>query len=372
MNSLDVLKREPNMARVFLPNGKVPAVGTRHKQPELAATLERIAKLGRDGFYKGPVADDMVSYLRGLGGHHTPEDFAHARGEYVEPIRTTYRGHQVYECPPNGQGITALIFLNILSGLSIDRKDPLSVERLHMMIEASRLAYADRNAFVADPAKSPVPTEDLLSKRHADELRAKIDPDRAATVKPVELAAYHDTVYLCVVDKDRNAVSFINSLYHSFGSGLMAPKSGVVLQNRGQGFVVKPGHPNCVAPGKRPMHTIIPGMLVKDGRALAPFGVMGGQFQAYGHVHLLTNILDFGLDVQDALDLPRLFPNPGDKVVVEKRIPEAAVKGLQKRGHQTQPAEKPHGGGQTIFIDWKEGVLTGGSEPRKDGCAIGY
>lgn len=371
-NNLDVLRREPNMARTFLANGRVPAVGSRHKQPELGATLERIAKQGRDGFYKGPVAEDIVSYLRSLGGLHTLEDFAEARGEYVEPIRTSYRGYDVFECPPNGQGITALIMLNILSGLTIAGTDPLSVERLHLMIEAARLAYADRNAFVADPAKSPVPIEDLLSNKHADELRAKIDPNRAAPVKVVELAAYHDTVYLCVVDKDRNAVSFINSLYFAFGSGLMAAKSGVVLQNRGQGFVVKPGHPNCVAPGKRPMHTIIPGMLVKDGRAVMPFGVMGGQYQAYGHAQFLTNVLDFGLDLQEALDLPRVFPNPGEAVDVEAGVPEASVKGLQKRGHPTAPAAKPHGGGQAIRIDWQEGVLTGGSDPRKDGCALGY
>ena len=189
---------------------------------------------------------------------------------------------------------------------------------------------------------------------------------------PGKTPAHADTIYLCVVDKDRNAVSFINSLFSGYGSGIMSPKTGVMLQNRGQGFIVEPGHPNCIAPRKRPMHTIIPGMMVKDGRAVMPFGVMGGQYQAVGHAQLLTNIIDFGLDIQEAIDLPRVFANPGQDVEVESGVPEAVCEGLKALGHTLIPAEKPHGGGQAIMIDWEEGVLTGGSDPRKDGAALGY
>ena len=368
-----LLRQDPTAARIFLPGGRAPAAGERHRQPELAATLECIAEQGRDGFYTGPVAEDMVAYLHGLGGLHRMADFADARGDYVTPIKTDYRGREVYECPPNGQGIVALEMLNILSGLPADSRDPLSVERLHMMIEAARLAYRDRDDLIADPAKTQVPVARLLSEAHAAELRDRIAPGRAMAPPVTEKAATHaDTVYLCVVDKDRNAVSFINSVFGSFGSGLVSPKTGVVLQNRGQSFSTDPDHPNCIAPGKRPLHTIIPGMLVKDGRTVMPFGVMGAQYQAMGHAYFLANVLDYGLDLQEALDLPRLFPDPGGPVDVESGMPVETVAGLERLGHEfTRPA-KPIGGGQAIHIDWASGVLTGASDPRKDGCALGY
>jgi gamma-glutamyltranspeptidase/glutathione hydrolase len=368
-----LLSQDPAAARIFLPDGRPPAVGSLHRQPELAATLECIAEQGRAGFYEGPVAEDMVAYLHGLGGLHTLGDFTDARGDYVTPIKTEYRGHEVYECPPNGQGIVALQILNILSGLPAGSRDPLSVERLHGLIEATRLAYRDRDDLIADPAKARVPVERLLSEGHAAELRGRISPERAMTPPVAEKAAVHaDTVYLCVVDKDRNAVSFINSVFHSFGSGLVSPKTGVVLQNRGQSFSTDPEHPNCIAPGKRPMHTIIPGMLVKDGRTVMPFGVMGGQYQAMGHAYFLTNVLDYGLDLQEALDLPRLFARPESPVEAENGVPAETVAGLERLGHEFARPAKPIGGGQAIHIDWASGVLTGASDPRKDGCALGY
>ena len=218
-----------------------------------------------------------------------------------------------------------------------------------------------------------MPVDDLLSDRHAETLRAAIDPERAlAELPPSRLPAHADTVYLTVVDRDRTAVSFINSLYHSFGSGLVGPKSGVMLHNRGSAFVVDPDHPNCIAPGKRPMHTIIPGMLAKDGRAVMPFGVMGGHYQAAGHAHLLSNLLDYGLDLQEAIDLPRVFAEPEGPVQVESGVPADAVEGLKRRGHKIGAPDRPIGGAQAIRIDWESGVLTGASEPRKDGCALGY
>jgi gamma-glutamyltranspeptidase/glutathione hydrolase len=315
----------------------------------------------------------MVTYLNSLGGLHTLDDFAQAEGEYVTPIRTTYRGYDVYECPPNGQGIAALEMLNILSGFNLAELKPISAERLHLEIEAKRLAYRDRDALIGDPAQVDVPVERLLSPDYAAELRQSIRPDRAMTgLPPVDFPNHVDTIYLCVVDRDNNAVSFINSLFDSFGSTLVSPQTGVCLHSRGKSFRVTPGHPNCIAPGKRPLHTIIPGMLVKNDRAVMPFGVMGGHYQAMGHAHLLTNLIDFGLDIQEAIDLPRAFAEQTGEVEVESGVPIETVEVLRKLGYRPRPATKPLGGAQAIMIDWQQGVLTGGSEPRKDGCALGY
>ena len=371
--NLEILEGDPNAARIFLPDGHLPPVGSRHRQPELADTLALIAAEGRDGFYRGPVAEDMVARLVELGGLHTMEDFAATGGQYVTPIKTGYRGYDVYECPPSGQGIIALIILNILAGFDLGALDPLSAERLHLEIEAARMAYRDRDEAVADPDAVDVPVEAMLSEERAAALRAAIQREAAMeTLPPSGLPEHADTVYLCVVDGEGNAVSFINSLFASFGSGIMSPRSGVMLQNRGCGFVLDPGHRNCIAPGKRPLHTIIPGMLCKDGRAVMPFGVMGGHYQAIGHAHLLTNLLDFGMDVQEAIDFPRVFPTTDGVVEVESGVPATVVAELENLGHETGLPVKPTGGSQAICIDWDEGVLTGGSDPRKDGCALGY
>ena len=368
----DKLRVSPTSARIFLPDGNAPQAGDVHRQPELAETLRTIAAQGRDGFYSGPVAEDIVSFLNDCGGLHSLEDFACAGGEYVTPIHTDYHGLEIYECPPNGQGMVALMMLNLLSGFDLAKLDPAGVERLHLEVEAGRLAFRDRDAFLADPARSDVPVEHLLSAAYADDLRSIIRSDRALDILPPPGAATHDdTVYLTVVDRDRNAVSFINSLFHGFGGGLAAPRSGVMLQNRGAGFVVDPGHPNCIAPGKRPLHTLIPGMAIQGGRVVMPFGVMGAQYQPFGHAHLISNIVDFGMDVQAAIDFPRVF-RYGEYLDVERGIDDAVVKGLAALGHETRTTDDPHGGGQAIHIDWQSGVLTGGSDPRKDGCALGY
>jgi len=263
--------------------------------------------------------------------------------------------------------------LNIMGAMGAQRLEVLSVDRLHLEIEAARLAYRERNAYIADPTMVDVPVERLLSHSHTANLCTAIDMRRAMDApQAIALPERGDTVYLCVVDEERNAVSLINSIFSPFGSGLTGPKSGVLLQNRGMAFSLAPGHPNCISPGKRPLHTIIPGMLVKDGRAVMPFGVMGGQYQAAGHVHFLNNLLDFGLDVQEALDLPRVFPLQDGSVEAETGIPPEAAAGLRRRGHRLRPSDGPIGGGQAIWIDWEQGVLTGGSDPRKDGCALGY
>ena len=367
------LRHNPNAERVLLPGGRPPKVGTMHRQPQLADTMELIAEKGRDGFYFGKVAEDIVGHLQELGGLHTLEDFAEAKGEYVTPVHTAYRGYDVYECPPNGQGIIALEMLNILSGYDFSGMDPLSAERLHLLVEATRLAYRDRDDAVADPAQAQVPIDWMLSAERADELRGCIVADRAMVPPPpTDMPLHADTVYLCVVDKDRNAVSFINSVFSGYGSGIMSPETGVLLHNRGSGFVVQPGHPNCIAPRKRPLHTIIPGMLARDGKAVMPFGVMGGHYQCVGHNHFLGNFIDFGLDVQEAIDLARIFAPPGGDVEAEAGVPEETVEKLRALGHKVKAPEKPIGGGQAILIDWETGVLTGGSDPRKDGCALGY
>ncbi|MCJ8150307.1 MULTISPECIES: gamma-glutamyltransferase [Shinella] len=367
-----LLASDPAAARIFLPKGRAPRIGEVHHQPELAATLRRIAAEGRDGFYTGAVADDMVSYLRALGGLHTLEDFSDARGDYVTPVTTDFRGHTIHECPPNGQGIIALLILNILGRFDA-KGDPQSPDRLHLEIEATRLAYAARDAWIADPDKAQVPVEELLSGALADRLASMIDLKRALTdLPPFDMPLHRDTVYISVVDRERNAVSFINSVFDSFGTGLVAPRSGVVLHNRGQSFSLKPGHPNVVAPGKRPLHTIIPGMVTRNGRVEMPFGVMGGYYQAMGHAHLISKVFDYGMDLQEAIDLPRLIPkSEGTLVEAEHTLPATTASELERRGFSLVAAEGPIGGAQAIRIGWENGTLIGGSESRKDGIALG-
>lgn len=373
-SQMGLLKNDEAAARVFMPGGKVPGVGEMHRQPELAQTLQKVADGGRDAFYTGDVADDIVSYLQSKGGLHTMEDFANARGEYVDPISTSFRGYDVYQCPPNGQGVIALLLLNIMSGIDTFGDDPITLERVHAEIEAGRIAYRDRNLYLADPAQAEVPVDWLLSDEHAAKVRSLIDPAKALNPLPEYTSPRHDsTVYISVVDKDRNCCSFINTLFSNFGSVQMAPRSGVMLQNRGQGFVLDPDHPNCIAPGKRPLHTIIPGMVVKDGRAVMPYGVMGGQYQSFGHMQFLTRLFDYGLDIQESQDRPRFFPDPyTGKVEVEGTIPQNIQSGLKEMGHELVRPSKPIGGSQAIWVDWDQNVLTAGSDPRKDGCAIGY
>ncbi len=369
-------KLRRNGTDAFLPNGSAPKPGDVFRQPALAETLRTIAARGARGFYEGAVAADMVATLRARGGLHTEEDFAAGRtaAQFVAPIHTAWRGYEVWQCPPNGSGLMVLMLLGILDGFET-ASDPLAPERLHRHIEAARLVYRDRDAFLADPALSDVPMQRLMNPAYLDGLRGLIDPERALPSLPrageAVLPPHRDTVYLCVVDQDGNACSFINSLFKSFGSGILAERSGVMLQNRGAGFVVQRGHPNCIAPGKRPMHTIIPGMLTKDGEAVMPFGVMGGHFQPMGQSWFLGNLLEYGLDIQHALDLPRVFPY-GGKLEVERGVPQGTVDLLARLGHVPTAIERPHGGGQAIWIDRARGTLVGGSDPRKDGVALGY
>ena len=372
-STVELMKAEPTMARIFLPEGRAPRVGEVHRQPELAATMEAVAYGGRDAFYTGEIAEDMVSYLQGLGGLHTMEDFANVHGDYVTPISGEFRGHTVWQCPPNGQGVIALLMLNIASGLETSG-ELISTDRIHAELETCRLAYTARNMYVADPDFADVDVETLLSPAYADKLRAAIDPAKAHDPGPdPDLVRHDDTVYISVVDKDGNACSFINTLFMGWGSGLCAPKSGVVFTNRAQGFSLDPSSPNRIEPGKRPLHTIIPGMITKGGKVCMSYGVMGGHYQSMGHMQLLTRMFDYGFDVQQAMDAPRFMADPftGD-VEMEWTVPEEIRADLAARGHRIAPAEKPVGGSQAIWINPETGVLTGGSDPRKDGSAIGY
>ncbi|WP_206057321.1 gamma-glutamyltransferase [Nitratireductor sp. XY-223] len=370
----EFLRDDPITSAIYLNEGEAPQVGSVLRLPLLANAMKAIAEGGRDEFYTGWIARDIVEHLQSLGGLHTMEDFASAAGEYVTPIASEFRGRMIHQCPPNGQGVIALLLLNMMKQMDIEPDGPLTADRIHLEIEASRLAYAARNHYVGDPAFSDIPVEALLSEDYARHLVGQIDPARAASAAPdIALPQHRHTVYISVVDKDRNACSFINTLFFGFGSGITAPTSGVLLQNRGQGFTLEAGHPNRIAGGKRPLHTIIPAMATRDGRAGLCFGVMGGQYQAFGQMQFLTRHFDFGFDLQEAMDLPRFMADPFNGVVeLEGAIGENVRSELVRRGHEIVSPAAPVGGSQAIAIDWHNNVLTGASDPRKDGCAIGY
>jgi gamma-glutamyltranspeptidase/glutathione hydrolase len=356
----------------YLPGGKAPAAGQVIAYPALAETLETIARTGRDGFYKGAVAEDIVKTLQAKGSLIDMEDLAATQSTWVTPISTVFRGKEILEIPPNGTGLTALVALNILERFEIEKYAPESVERRHLEIEALRLAWIIRNRHIADPDFAEVPVDELLSDKMADTLAAQVSMDKAIA-EPEQAVPMpgSDTVYLTVVDENRMAVSFINSIYHGFGSGIVTPETGILFQNRGAGFVATPGHPNCIGPAKRPLHTIIPAMVRENGKIIQSFGVMGGAYQPMGHIAVMVNRFVYGMDPQEALDFARAFHEDG-VVGVEDGVPDTTVEGLRKLGHTVERKEEPYGGGQIIAIDPVSGVLCGGSEPRKDGLALGF
>jgi len=366
------LSSNANAARHFLVDGKAPATGSIMRLPALAQSLSLIAEGGRDAYYEGEIAVDIVKELNALGGVHTLDDFAAHRANYVEPISVNYRGLDILEMPPNNHGVVVLIMLKIINALGQVSDDPDSAERHHVMLETARLAYAMRDEFVADPDMADVPVEHMLDDAVIAELAGRIDRSKARPdVGPIPQPQGTDTVYLSVVDENGMAVSFINSLFSDFGSGIATDKTGIILQNRGQGFVVKPGHRNCIAPRKRPLHTLIPALAMQDGQLAMSFGVMGGAFQPAGHAHVLANMLDFGMDAQEALDSQRVFFE-GDKVLVEQVASPELRAGLAAKGHDVGERQLPWGGGQIIQVDAENGTLIGASDPRKDGCALGY
>ena len=366
----DRLKQDAGTARHFLLDGRPPAIGDKMKYPALAATLRAIAAGGPKAFYEGAPAADIVATLRPRGSFLTREDFAAHRGEVVEPISSNYRGLDVVELPPNGQGLAALVLLNVLEHFDMPALDPLGAERFHLQLEAGRLAYAVRDTHIADPKSMRVSVAALLDKVFAGKLAALIDRKKRVPLPPAPTPGSH-TVLVTVVDRDRTAVTMINSLYSAFGVAIATEQTGILLHNRGSCFVVDPAHPNTIDPGKRPMHTIIPALAMRDGRCDLAFGVMGGGYQSMGHAHFIVNLVDYGMDVQAAIEHPRVF-FAGEVTEIERGISAEAVAGLKSRGHDVALRLQPFGGGQAIRIDWQRGVLIGGSDHRKDGCAIGY
>ena len=355
----------------FLPGGHTPKTGDRFRNPALAQTLRLIAQKGRAAFYEGAVAEDLVATLRTEGGNHELADFADFAGFDTAPISAPFRGHQVFECPPNGQGLAALIIARILDGFDMTDAAISEADRIHLLAEASKAAYSLRDSLLADPRHMTVPVDELLSDAFIAKLRSRIRMDRASEPSVWDSPVHRDTVYLTVVDRDRNVVSLINSIFASFGSGIYAEKSGVLLQNRGSGFSLLPGHPNELAGRNRPLHTIIPALLCRDDVPVMPFGVMGGQFQATGHAHFLTHMLDRGYDPQRANEAPRSFAF-GGTLTLEPAFGDAVRADLEGRGHRTMWSDSPIGGCQAIYIDRDRGVLVGGSDHRKDGMALGY
>ena len=354
----------------YLKDGEPLRSGDVFRAPGQAEVLRRIAKHGRDAFYTGEVAEDMAGALSSLGGVHTLEDFAAAGSFATQPVEGCYKGLDLVEHPPNGQGATALLLLNILKQFDIAGMAPFGSERAHIEAEAAKLAYDARNRFLADPDHT-ARLEHMLAPETAEQLAALIDLTRAMpTAAPLTEAVHKDTVYITVVDKDRMAVSLIYSIFHGFGSGIASEKFGILLQNRGAGFTLEEGHPNEFAPGKRPMHTIIPAMLKQDGGVIMPFGVMGGGYQPTGHARLVSNLSDFGMDLQSAIDAPRCFAD-GGVLKVERGYAPSVHRELAEMGHKVEVPDTPLGGAQAVLIN-ASGVLEGASDPRKDGCAVGY
>jgi gamma-glutamyltranspeptidase/glutathione hydrolase len=364
-----LLRKNDAASRALLTNDRAPEPGEILLQPDLAATLSAVAEGGADAFYEGEIARSIARSVQKAGGYLSEEDLAAHESTWVEPISTDYRGVLVHEIPPPGQGIAALEMLNILEGFDLGALDPMSADRIHLEVEAKKLAFKDLHEKIGDPTFSEIPTEVLLSKDYAAGLRERISPTRATTSAASNLGG--DTTYLCAVDAEGNGCSFINSLYMSFGSGIVAEGTGVCLQNRGKSFRLVEGHPNALEPHKRPLHTIIPGLATKDGALWATFGVMGAAMQPQGHAQLLLNLLDYGMSPQEAVDHPR-HRHEGNTLLVEGRLPEAEIEELRRRYHHVELAADyaiPTGSGQLIRI-LDGGVRACGSDPRKDGCAL--
>ena len=370
-----LLRQDEAASRALLVDGRVPVAGELFAQGDLAATLSAVAEGGADAFYNGEIAERLARSTQEAGGYLSEEDLKAHETAWVEPISTDYRGIRVHQIPPPGQGVAALEMLNILEGFEMGSLDPLSADRIHLEVEAKKLAFRDLYEEIGDPefwSHAEIPTRRLISKEYADALRERISPEQAAEMA-VEPALGEETTYLCAVDAEGNGCSFINSLFKGFGSGVVADGTGVCLQNRGVSFSLDPDHPNALAPGKRPMHTIIPGLATNSdtGALWAVFGVMGGAMQPQGHAQLLSNLIDFGMSPQEAVDHPR-HRHEDDVLLVEGRVPDYEVERLRSKGHTVRVGadyEVPTGGAQLIRL-LENGVRAGASDPRKDGCAL--
>lgn len=360
----------PSGREFYLPWGRAPKVGELFSHLGQVKVLKEIARRGRDGFYTGEVAEDMVNSLQKLGGLHKMDDFRDMEAFYTDPISGNFPQFDLFEHPPNGQGATAILLANILQNFPISSMDPFGFERTHIETEATKLAYEARNRLVSDPIVFDA-TSKMTSAQLAVELADKISMNRVIDdVSAIAEEVHKDTIYITVIDKDRMSVSLIYSIFHGFGSGIASEKFGILFQNRGAGFNLVPGHFNEYGPNKRPLHTIIPAIVKESGLIKMPFGVMGGQYQATGHARILSNIYDFGMGIQTALDAPRSFFEKGS-LRIERGYNERTVQKLSSLGHTIDQNIGPIGGAQAIKIH-KNGVLEGASDPRKDGSALGY
>jgi gamma-glutamyltranspeptidase/glutathione hydrolase len=368
--------QDPAAAEVLLPGGRPPRAGEVFRNPELANSLELIAAEGARAMYGGALGKAIAADMARRGGFLTEDDFTAHTSEWFDPIRTSYRGYDVFEMPPNSQGFVALEMLNILEGYDVAAMGHNSADYLHVLTEAKRIAFADRGAYLADPAHVPATVlQTLVSKDYAAERRRHIDLRKAAPQHEPGLSfarrGLGDTVYLAAADSKGNVISFINSLFDLFGAGLVVPGTGIVLHSRGSGFSLEPGHPNCLAPGKRPLHTLAPAFLVKDGKPLMAFGVTGGDNQAQAHAQVVVNVVDFGMNIQEAGDAARVRHSDAG-LNVESAIEEPVRAELRRRGRPVVDGRGEMGGYQAVGIHPDTGVLMGGSDPRKDGCALGW
>jgi len=374
----------PNYEEVYMPDGHAPAKGEIFKNPLLASTYEKIAKGGRDAYYKGEIAHTIADFIQQQGGFLSYQDLASHQGEWVDPVSTNYRGYDVWELPPNGQGIAALQILNILEGYDLSTMSYDNPEYLHLFVEAKKLAFEDRARYYADPDFNDIPVEKLISKAYADQRRKLISTERAARSYDAGNLKDGDTIYMTVADKDGNMVSLIQSNFRGMGSGMVPPGLGFMLQDRGELFTLEEGHFNVYEPGKRPFHTIIPAFVTKDGAPFMSFGVMGGDMQPQGHTQIIVNMIDFGMNLQEAGDAPRIrhegsseptgadMASDGGTVFMETGFPpETVLKLVRDKRHNVQTGGS-YGGYQAIKYDPVEKVYYGASESRKDGQAAGY
>jgi gamma-glutamyltranspeptidase/glutathione hydrolase len=369
---IERLAEQPGFAQAFMPGGRAPLAGERFRSPEQASTLRQIADTGGEAFYRGALAEQIAAASRAGGGAMTTADLAEHRADWVEPISQPYRALRLHEIPPNGQGIAALMALGILQHFDLGSLAPESTETLHLQIEAMKLAFADAYRWVADPRHMPVAAADLLDPGYLKQRAARIDRSRAQQYGS-GTPPKSGTVYLTAADADGMMVSFIQSNYKGFGSGVVVPGTGISLQNRGMGFKLQAGHPNQVGPRKRPFHTIIPGFVMRDGAPLMSFGVMGADMQPQGHVQMLVRLADYGQNPQAAADAPRWKVLPDGSIIVEHHMPAAAVAGLAERGHRIQQTERwsiEYGAAQLIHR--VDGGYVAASEPRRDGQAVGF
>lgn len=385
-NSTQSLSQYPDSAKTYLPGGRAPQIGELFKNPYLAHSYRLIAEQGRDAFYRGEIAREIVAFSEQNGGYFSMKDFEDHESEWVEPVSTNYRGYDIWELPPNGQGIAALQILNLLEPYDLKSLGHNSPQLAHLFIEAKKLAFADRAKFYADPAHEKIPVAQLISKSYANARRSLIDPQHAATSVPAgdPILQQGDTIYLTVVDEQRNCCSLIQSNYFGFGSQMVAGDTGFALQNRGALFSLDEDHLNRLEPHKRPFHTIIPAFATKAGKPWLSFGVMGGDMQPQGHVQVLINMIDFGMNVQEAGDAARIrhlgsqtptgvpMQAGGGTVHVESGVSQITIEALSALGHQVERAVGSFGGYQAIMIDHEHDTLHGGTDPRKDGAAVGY